>query len=173
MTLDAINTTSGIIAINQAADSGIGHATGDLIINQLLQEAPDFISLTTTGQLIEGVSPSGQNITGTSLELIANTGIGSSGLLQTDVTTLAVLNKTSGNVQINNIGSGSGALVIGDVGTPAVVETIGIQNTGGGFVNLINYGPMTIDNNVANSGGGDTTLTTTIGAGNDPDRQRG
>ncbi len=168
--LDAVNTTSGIIAINQLADPFIGHATGDLIINRVKdQAAGQFISITTTGQLIEGTNPlRGQNITGPSLELIAQTGIGSGALLQTDVGTLALVNSTSGNVQINNIASsGGGALMIGTVGSSTVATTVGIQNSGGGLINLINAGPMTINNNVANSGGGDTTLATTNVAGND------
>ena len=165
-TLDAVNTTSGFIAINQSADAFIGHSTGDLVINRVLEQAAgQFISITTSGQLINGSIGSGRNITGPALELIAKTGIGSSSLLATNVSTLAVLNATSGNIQIDN--SGSGALIIGTVGSNAVATTVGIQNTGGGFVNLINAGPLTINNNVANSGGGNTTLTTLNGAGND------
>ena len=57
--------------------------------------------------------------------------------------------------------------MIGKVTLPTVATTVGIQNTGGGFINLINAGPLTINNNVANSGGGDTTLTTLPGAGSD------
>ena len=112
-TLDAVNTTSGIIAINQAADAFIGHANGDLVINRVDNQAAGQSILDHDDRpvSIEGTDPvAGQNITGSNLELITQTGIGSSAFLQTDVGTLALVNSTSGNVQINNIDStGNGA----------------------------------------------------------------
>ncbi len=137
----SLSATSGNITLSHVVTTDAGNAT-----------VPSVFIGTTSGAIINGLSPSTtENITAPTLELHAATGIGSATVLETNVSTLAAVNTTSGNVAITN--SVAGLLTIGTAGN----ET-GITNTGGGFVTVINNGALTVAGAISNAGGGNVTL---------------
>ncbi|MBI3864664.1 MAG: hypothetical protein HY290_22530, partial [Planctomycetia bacterium] len=175
VSLDAINTTSGDIDIHETA-SFLTPAS-NLAINQIWQQGPGQITIVSAGQITQGVSPGGQNIKGTTLEMIAANGIGSATPLQTAVSTLAVRNGPLNNIQIvNQVG---GPLNIGHLGTGGkavsttvgTTDVIGVTNTTSnkGSIFIETDGAMTVlaNDNVTNTGGGNTTLTSDPGAASD------
>src|SRR5262249_47637456 len=143
---------AGASAISLSATNGNITLSHVVTTNPGTAVVPSVFVSTTNGAIINGLSPSTTvNITAPTLELHAATGIGSGTALRTQVSTLAAVNSTSGNVQITN--SAGGLLTIGAVGTEN-----GIQNTGGGFVTVINNGAMTVAGPILNVGGGNITL---------------
>jgi hypothetical protein len=149
-----IDAASGTISLSAVGDITLGH-----LFTTNAGPVSAFIS-TTQGGIINGGNSAGQNLDAPHAELEAGFGIGSTTALSTGISTLAASNLYAGNIHIlNDVG---GLLVIGTVGS-----TVGIQNSGGGFVTIVNNGPIIVSDAVLNGGGGDLTLISTPGAGND------
>ncbi len=148
--LAAIAATAGVINLNAPLT-----ATGNVTLTA------------TNGAIVDG-NAAAMNITAAAAALRAETGIGSSDPLETDVDTLAASNTTGGNIQVRNQDANAsvtnGLLVIGTVGALA-----GVTNAdpayGGGTIWITNTSPVTVNSPVTDAAGGDITIAAEGGTG--------
>ncbi len=135
-----------------AASNGIDiNASGDITLSRLV--APGEVSITTTnGAITDGGDSGGADIQAdTSLLLKSTTGIGtSSNPIETEVSLLAAeATAFGGGIFITN----TGGLTIGTIGT-----TVGVTANGGG-INILTRSPLNVSNGVQDQGGGSIDLT--------------
>ncbi|WP_437205089.1 beta strand repeat-containing protein [Planctomicrobium sp. SH664] len=119
------------------------------------------------GGIIDGGDTGGADVVAANLGIDAATGVGSGNALETAVSNLAVLNRLSGDVRIdNNVG---GPLTIGSVNDGILPTLNGIINsgTGNGRILVNNVGALTVANAIANFSGGEVTLFAIADGGDD------
>ncbi|MFN9719093.1 MAG: beta strand repeat-containing protein, partial [Planctomycetota bacterium] len=139
--------TAGI-AISAGATSGTISIAGSITADSLTE--------ITTSDLVQGSGLIRSN----ELAIRAGTGIGSSGTLNTQVSSLAFRNTSSGDISISN----TGALVITGVGSVDGTEGNTLGNTGGGTISVMAASPLTIDADVTSVGSISFTAGETVDA---------
>ncbi len=165
-TLEDLTVVFDVAPLNFGAGtiSGAVNATagGDITLGGTLTAA-SFVLSSTGGAIVDGngaavnlQAPSG------SISLSAAMGIGSGGLgLETATPVLAARNSTSGDIAINN--SVGGLLTISTIG-----PVVGVSNAAsGGAIVLVNSSPITVDQDVIDSGGGNISISTANSIAND------
>jgi len=163
-----VRTGGGVIFLDAVDDVTLG--------GRLTTDARAIVR-STAGGIVDGGDGGGADISAPFIALRAVTGVGDgpsfSDAIDIDggapnTVTFAVENTTSGSSQINSSGDATIGTVQGITGVagPTVNDGIdgvgslsGITNTGGGHVVIVNSSPLTVADDIVNSGGGDTTLT--------------
>ncbi|CAK9109798.1 Uncharacterized protein SCF082_LOCUS51013 [Durusdinium trenchii] len=143
-----VSTNSGDIEVRAAT-----MAAGDIVVDQI-DAGTAMVSLDTTtmgGAILDGSDAETDIVAGTAV-LRATTGIGSTGPLEIDVNTLAATT-VAGDLRVCDV---AGGLVIGTVD-----GLVGVSITSGSVgddIEISALGPLTVDTNVTNIGGGAITL---------------
>jgi hypothetical protein len=154
---DASLTMDG--TVNAAADSGLS-SSGNITLG-VINDAGHTVTLTSTnGAIINGTHPVGGNITATTVNLNAATGIGAATPITINASTLSFANSTSNSVQVSNL--------TGDL------SASGSNSASGGAINLSEVAGHTLtvnSGNISSSNGPITlsadslALTGTVNAG--------
>ena len=163
-----IRTGDGVIFLN---------AVDDMTLSGRLATGARAIVRSTAGGIVDGGDGGGADISAPFVALRAVTGVGDGPNFSDaidinggapDAVTFAVENTTSGSVQINSGGDATVGSVQGISGVAGPTSSDGIDgagglsgvtNTGGGHVVIVNSSPLTVADDIVNSGGGDTSLT--------------
>jgi len=135
-------------------------AAGDILIGAVT--ASDTVRLTATeGSIADALAGEAANINGSSAVLVASTGIGAAAE-DVDVTLANLEAQTAtGGIHVADL---TGGLTIGGVDGAVT----GVRITGAGTdISLVANSPLTVDEEVANHGGGDITLAAQGAAGTD------
>ncbi|MBI1313761.1 hypothetical protein GC176_20915, partial [bacterium] len=132
---------------------------GDITVNTVTAIG-DRVTLFAGNSLIDG-SPASNNVNADELRVSAGNGVGSAlDPFETTVTRLEA-DGHNGGVYINS----SGALTIG-VASGDPDDIVGVRASGGDIAIHV-ASPLTVNENVENTGGGNITLTSTADGGND------
>ncbi len=150
ITIDAENagdTADVFMADGALIDAGSGlidiDADVDVTLGGLLTSGEVQITV-ATGAIIDGGNIH-LDIDAGSAALRTQTGIGSANPLETNLSTLAASNLTSGNIHINDVGANSSLLTIGTVNGLMGITNDDANNIGPfGFVNISNASPLTV-----------------------------
>jgi hypothetical protein len=133
-TLNGLVTAGG--NVNMANDAITFAGTATASINAGVND----VTLTAETGAISSTSSAARDIIANKLSMSAKTGIGSAGALQTQVSTLAAKNDTSGDIRIDNTG---------DLNVNTIGAVVGVNNAAG---------------DVYLTGTGDITLTSPVSA---------
>ncbi|MBT6484795.1 MAG: hypothetical protein HOK71_08995, partial [Planctomycetaceae bacterium] len=150
--LELDRITAGVIQIGRNDSLASGAVTISSAIDTLNTNTLHILTgstVTNTGVVA---------ITETNLAINADDGVD----IDVDVTTLAVVNSAAGGVNVTDT---TGGLTVGTVAT-ATGSVAGVSTVGGG-VTLVANSPLTINNTVEDTGGGNITLTASGNAGTD------
>ncbi len=152
---DVDQITAGVLHIGSTATN-----TGGIDVTGTTSLAVGLVPvlhLTTAGAITDATGGEQDDITANSLVLEAGTGIGSADTLNVAaLTNLAILNTTSGNVQLSNrLFSANGTVNI-----TTVDGVVGAANNGPGNLFVANKGTMNVLQLVTATGGGDIGLVT-------------
>ena len=135
-------------------------ASGNISLGALLTAAADTVTLNAAGAITDG-NATANNITATTAVMVAATGIGTVGdPLETTVSNLEASGGSAGVFLTN-----TGALTIGDF---SGLTPDGVKVTGGD-IKITASSPLTVNDDVLNTGGGNIELTATNDGGNDDD----
>jgi len=156
-----LNATGGNLAITTVTAAGAGAdvslsttTSGNITLGVVT--APDVVTLTSAGAITD-TNAATNNITAANLAMTAATGIASAAdPLETTVSNLEASGGTGG-VFVTN----SGALTIGGVSGALT----GVSATGSNII-LTASSPLTVNEPVSNTGGGNITLTAVNDGGN-------
>lgn len=152
---------STLTLLTEGGSAFLADTAGGIAINTLNVVTGDLFLTATAGAISDNDGGAANNIVATNLMLSASAGVGATGNpIEVTATALEGLGGTGG-FYLTDL---SGGLVIGGV-TGALS---GVSVTGGSVV-ITALSPLTVDETVANTGGGDVTLTATdsVGTGDD------
>ncbi|HEY5604375.1 MAG TPA: hypothetical protein VIM41_14840, partial [Gammaproteobacteria bacterium] len=127
-------SNAGQVIVNDSSDLGVNTITGNLIV-------------VNSGGAITDANNAGVNLSGASMQLTAQDGIGSGDALETQVGSLQVSNTATGNIGITNTGD---LTVVSASNTGTNAGAIQISTTG----TLTQQGGITSNGNVNLSAGG-------------------
>ena len=138
---------TGDIEINASSLSAVNSTSGTINITEVDSIALDDITNDTRAVVLDAGAAIGDNNAGTNnitagtLEIRADSGIGSGNALETDLDTLAAVNGANGgNIEIDNADAGNASLTLDTVST-----LHGAVNTStGGTIVITNDGAMTV-----------------------------
>lgn len=150
---DAVAGT-GTVDVDSSTFSDAVTIVGGSIAVTELNAGSNAVTLTARGGAITDGGDVGADVTGSSLAASATTGVGTGAdAIETEMTNLEASGGTGG-VNIAN----TGALTIGGVGA-----LTGVSATGGD-ITITASSPLTVNEAVTNSGGGNVTLTSAAAA---------